>query len=349
VSARELEGTAKRWLSRSALVAMLGSILATQSGCELILIAALVGDDDTPEEEWIEPPPTAEPAAPEVEVEIADWPPIGPNGVVTVHAFAENGISQADFAFRNEATLWSDGNVEETFLASGSQLGEGYGDLTVRVSGADGAWTEAFVTGLVVDLSPPEVHLGATTLPAQDATFDFWMGDAWVVWKAELDFGGVTLTEELPPGYPTTVGTEWDYSLVRFDVIDLPAVTDTATITLTDAAGNVHVEHVTLSIDGAPPAANVVSPRNGDVVRGAFEVEVEATDSQPGPLVIDLYAGGTIVATGNGPSCTFVLSAAELAEGALDLEAIAIDEAGNRSVAARASVVVAHDAPPTEE
>jgi hypothetical protein len=137
---------------------------------------------------------------------------------------------------------------------------------------------------------------------------------------------------------------------VRFDVESLPAVTELATITVRDAAGNERSESFTLSIDGAPPSASFLSPEPGDEVTGTFEVEVEAYDSQPGPIAIELYAGGAFVATGSGPICSFILSADELAGGATDLEAVAIDEAGNRSTAARVSVVVVHDdgEPPPE-
>jgi len=320
-------------------VVALGGTVSTQAGClEIALLIALTSEDEA------EPVAGPDPIAPEVEIDIADWPPIGPNGVVRAHATSPSGLAQADLEFANMTTLWAQGGTEETFEATGAQLGEGLGTLSITVVGNDGASIEQYVDDLLVDLTPPEVLLGPTTLPAQGATFDFWMGDAWVLGKAELSFGGRTLTETLPEGYPATLGTEWDYSLVRFDVAELPAITEVATITLTDAAGNITSESFTLSIDGAPPSASFLAPSAGDELGGTFNVKIEAYDSQPGPLVIDLYAGGTIVATGSGPTCTFVLSGEELGAGPLQLEAIATDEAGNRSVAAQLSVVIAHDA-----
>lgn len=341
---------ARRWLAGAAYLAALGGIVSTQSGCEVLLIALVVGEDDGDD-----PPPatwddSVDPAvAPEVEIAIADWPPIGPAGEVLVHASADNGLASANLEFHNATTLWSQGNVEETFVATGTQLGEGFGDLTVVVTGTDGAFTESYVDNLLVDLTPPEIVLGPTTLPAGGgASFDFWMGDAWVLSKAEMTFGGQTMTEELPIGYPTTLGVEWDYSLVRFDVSSLPAITDVATLTVTDAAGNVTVQDVFLTIDGSPPTVSVVAPSAGEEVSGDFEVEVEASDAQSSLLLVDLYAGGSIVATGSGPECTFVLSADELAEGPLELEAVATDEAGNRSIVAHVNVVVAHAPPPDD-
>src|SRR5690606_8024214 len=160
--------------------AALGGVVATQAGCiEMALLLAL-DDDDPPkwEEDWEPPPETTPPA---VDVQIADWPPIGPSGAILVNASAEQGIASALISFRNETTLWANGETSFVFTPTGADMGEGLGLLAVTVTGTDGAWTEQTVEDLLVDLTPPVAVLGPTTLPAYDASFDFWMGDAWVV------------------------------------------------------------------------------------------------------------------------------------------------------------------------
>lgn len=335
------------WASRAALLAAMAGITATQTGClEIALAIALSEDDEPPPDTWDPPPPVA----PEVDIAIADWPPMGPSATLTVTAYADNGLSSATFSFRNEATMWADGQVSAVFTPTGNELGEGLGDMTVRVDGVDGAWTETTVEDLLVDLSPPVVVLGPTTLPASGASFDFWMGDAWVVSSASLEFGGVVVEETLPEGYPDTLGVSWDYSLVRVPVEELPAITDVATIVVRDAAGNEHREELTLSIDGQAPVAGFTAPAPGASVSGVFQVIVDAWDEQAGPLVVEVLAGGAPLATATGPEAVLFLDAAELAEGPLTLTAIAYDEAGNASAPAQLDVVVDHpgDEPPPE-
>ena len=69
-----------------------------------------------------------------------------------------------------------------------------------------------------------------------------------------------------------------------------------------------------------------------------------AWDEQPGPLVIEILAGGAPLATATGPEAVLFLDASELAAGPLTLTAIAYDEAGNASAPAVLDVVVEHPA-----
>lgn len=336
--------------SRAALLVGMAAVAATQTGCiEIGLAIALSDLGDDPPDPWVDTPPQTA-VAPAIEIVIADWPPIGPEGRVDVHADAENGLDTALFSFRNEVSLWAEGQTAMTFSPTGIELGEGLGSMDVRVTGLDGAWTEGTVEDLLVDLSPPVVVLGPTTLPATGASFDFWMGDAWVVSSARLEVGGQVLHEEtLPEGYPDTLGVSWDYSLVRVPVERLPAVTDLATITVRDAAGNEAVQEFTLSIDGEPPSTSFAAPAEGATVSGVFQVVVDAYDSQPGPLVVEVRAGGSPIATATGPEAVLFLDAAELGAGPLTLTAIAYDEAGNASSPAQLDVIVDHGVVDEEE
>jgi hypothetical protein len=340
--------SARSWASRLLMLGALGGIASTQTGClaTLIVVSLLDDDDDEPplvDDDWDDEQEWEDPSPPSIEITIADWPPLGASSVVTVHASAPNGISAAEFLFRNTVSMGGTGQPEAVFAPTGVDLGEGFGTLTVTVTGSDGAGTSAFVDNLLVDLTPPEAVLGPTTLPATGASFDFYMGDAWVVSAATLEFGGVKVEEVLPEGYPDTLGVDWDYSLVRVDVAHLPAITDTARLTITDAAGNEITEEFTLTIDGAPPAADIRAPAQGATVSGIFEVEVELFDSQPGPVVVELSAGGTVLATGIGPDAILLVDAEELPAGPIELEAVAIDEAGNTSAPVGLDVFVEHE------
>ncbi len=333
------------WIGRAAMLAAMAGIAATQSGCiEVALLMALDDDDDDPpdpSDEW-DPPPVETPVAPQVQTVIADWPPVGPSATITINAASRNGIDSAQLSFRNEVTVWANGELNTTFFPTGLDLGEGLGRLAVTVTGRDGAWTTQYVEDLLVDLSPPVAVLGPTTLPASGASFDFWMGDAWVVSSARLEFGGEVVEELLEEGYPDTLGVEWDYSLVRVPVEELPAITDVATITVRDAAGNESSQEFTLSIDGTAPTASFSAPEDGATVTGIFQIVVDAFDQQPGPLVIEVSAGGAPLATAVGPEAVLFVDASELAEGPLTLTAIARDEAGNVSLSAEIDVVVVH-------
>lgn len=337
-----------RWLTRAAMMAAMAGIGATQTGCiEMALLMALDDDDDPPE--WEEDPgiPEQNAVAPEVSIQIADWPPLGPTTTLNVHAYSPNGIDSAQLSFRNEVTLLGSGATATTFTPSGLDLGEGLGRLGATVTGRDTAWTTQYVDDLLVDLTPPVAVLGPTTLPSSGASFDFWMGDAWVVSSAQLEFGGRVLEEVLEEGYPDTLGVEWDYSLVRIPVEELPVTTELAIIRVRDAAGNESTTEFTLSIDGTAPTVSFSEPEADAIVSGVFQVVVESFDQQPGPIVIEVSAGGSPIATAVGPEAVLFIDSAELPEGPLALTAVARDEAGNVSSATSLDVVV--DNVPDEE
>lgn len=344
-----------RWVGRAAMLAAMAGIGATQTGCiEMALLMALDDDDDPPEAWDDDPgPPEQNAVAPEVRIEIADWPPLGPSSTLSVHAYSPNGIDFAQLSFRNEVTLWGSGATATTFTPTGLDLGEGLGRLGATVTGRDTAWTTQYVDDLLVDLTPPVCVLGPTTLPASGASFDFWMGDAWVVSSAVLEFGGQVIEETLEEGYPDTLGVAWDYSLVRVPVEELPVTTDLAIIRVRDAAGNESTTELTLSIDGTAPTVSFSEPEPDAVVRGVFQVVVESFDEQPGPIVIEVSAGGSPLATAVGPHAVLFIDSAELPEGPLALSAVARDEAGNVSTPTFLDVVVDNvldeEEPPPEE
>jgi hypothetical protein len=189
--------------------------------------------------------------------------------------------------------------------------------------------------------------IGQTVLPMQgaNARLEAWVADAWVLGRVELDFGGVTLSHQFEPGYPPSLGTAWDYSLVDFPTAELPPGSGPAELRVWDAAGNMAVQGFDLTLDPDPPAVSIVAPQAGSSVSGVFEVLVSAADPQDGPVWITLWLGGTEVATGVGPLLDVALDAGEFVPGPLDLEARAVDQAGNESLLDSVPIEVQSAAP----
>lgn len=277
------------------------------------------------------------------DVYVADWPPLGPSGLMRVTVAGTAQLSRLELGFRNYFSVPLSGSAQ-TAVVTGSQLGEGYGDLSLRAYDVRGGYAAREVTSLLVDLTPPEIYAQAASVrPATDGanTFvDVWVADAWVLGKVELQFQGVTLVHDFPPGYPDTLGEAWDQSLVRFAAATLPEAVGPATIRATDAAGNTAEQLFDLSVDGTPPVAQILSPAEGTLAEGPLPIEVHGDDAAGSAVLLEVSAGGAPIATIPGPYGTLVLDPAEFSSGPLALSAVAIDDAGNRSEPDRVVVVV---------
>jgi hypothetical protein len=229
-----------------------------------------------------------------------------------------------------------------TQAATGAELGEGYGELTVRAVDVSGGFAERKVTDLLVDLSPPIYALGRTVIPAsgEGARFELWVADAWVLGEVTLEFQHRTVTHTFEPGYPSTLGKEWDQSLVSFAAGELLAGKGPAFIQIRDAAGNVTADSFTLHVDAVPPELHLIRPVAGERVSGTFQVEVAAADSGDGPVWVELFAGGAPLGdTVGGDSSVVTLDAGELVRGPLTLSVVARDQAGNQTKTSVAIVV----------
>lgn len=341
---------------RSTVVSLLAIATSLGSaGCEWILLGVALddGDDcdefDCCEEDCFTDPPPPEPVLPPtLAIGIADWPPIGPTGVVTITASSSQGLARAELAFKNDyvATFTGASANGSTATATGLNLGEGFGRLDVAVYALDGSYTQGAVDDLLVDLGPPEAYFDQTVLPASGDRLSFWMADAWVVAGCELTIGDVILTEELEPGYPSTLGVEWDFSLVSFPVEELPVGNHAAQLRVWDAAGNEVLLDAPITIDGLPPEVDILEPAEGETVSDTFTVSASASDDMPFPVSIELRVGGALVATGTAPQATFNLSAIDFPAGENEITAIAIDEAGNSSAISTRTIIIGSPAEP---
>jgi hypothetical protein len=279
-------------------------------------------------------PPTSPTSHPPTidSVEIPSWPPIGHDGTVQVTARdSDANLSAIRFDFANSITRVASGNFAlET--VSGDQLGEGFGTLTITASDDRGGNAKRVVNNFLVDLSPPKIVLGQTVLPT-DADLELWVGDAWVLGKVKLSCAGMTLEQDFEPGYPDTVGTTWDYSLVKFPLAQLPTGGGAATITAVDAAGNSTTSSFDLVIDGDPPSISIDAPADGATVTGTFTVALSASDLGDGPVWTSVSLGGTPVGDASSDQASLQVNAGDFASGPNDLVAIATDRAGNQSSA----------------
>lgn len=258
------------------------------------------------------------------------WPPMGPNKNLTVVARdLDANLSTLTFEFANKGTRLITGS-QATVSLSGPELGEGYGTLEVIATDTHGKSGVRQVHDLVVDLSPPKITLGETVVSG-DGTLELWVGDAWVLGKVELERDGVILKQELPSGYPETLGKTWDYSLVKFPMAELSPGVGPATIIATDAAGNVTTETFTLDIDAEPPTVSITAPGPGATVTGEVEVTIEASDPGGGPVFIELSLGGAPVGNAAGPNAALGLITSDFVAGPAKLVAVARDHAGNQS------------------
>ncbi len=332
-----------------------GTTALASSGCEIaLIIAATTADDDGYEcydacecygDCWTDDdgtqPPTAVP--PVIGINIADWPPIGPSGEVEVTASVDSGsLSSVEFDFRHTARKSVSG-VYVTVAARGDELGEGFGTLGVEANTVGGAGARKEVSNLLVDLTPPEAYVDDHVLPAQGASLSFWIADAWVVSSYELTIDDDVFTETLEPGYPETLGVEWDYSLVTIPVEQIDPGVHAGTLLVRDAAGNEATFDFPVTIDGIPPTASLSEPQDGATVSGSFPVTFTGLDELPGDVALELRVGGALVATGIGPTATVVLDAAEFPAGPIDIVVLAVDEAGNESAPSTRTVTIAHD------
>jgi hypothetical protein len=277
---------------------------------------------------------------PQVSFVIPDWPPIGPNGLLEVQASSDAGLSSATFSFRNTFTKTMNGGFSGSVSATGTELGEGQGTLAVQVTASDGGFTRATVDDLLVDLGPPTAYLDDTVLPATGSELRFWISDDWVVSGYELDAGGELFTDTLEPGYPSTLGVEWDYSLVSIPVEELPIGSTLGSLVVFDAAGNSTTLDLPFVIDGVAPSIDISEPLADASVSGSFQVSASASDDNPFTVAINLYVGGVLVGTGVAPTATVTLDASEFPLGPIELSALAVDSAGNESPIASRSIVI---------
>jgi len=320
-----------RLLSRAA--ATLSVALLSPLGCS--------ADRDPP------PPPPPPVIAPHLdELSIPDFPPLGPKGTVAARCTDESALSSVVASFEDSAFRSVVGK-EGAVSFRGEELGEGIGTLHIVCCDASQACAERTVKRFLVDLTPPEIAVDRIVAsPAGeglDGEIGVWARDAWVLGTVELTFRGTTLRSELPRAYPSTVGKEWDTTRIGFSAKELPLGSGTAVLIARDAAGNVAQKEITIRIDDVAPEVAITEPAPGAVIASGERLRVRLTASDrenPTPATIELFVGGAAIGELTGPSAEIEVDTRTLSPGPTEIRAVARDDAGNRSVAAKVLVVV---------
>ena len=321
-------------------------MIRTIIGCALALTLAAgctTADDD--------PPPPAgntvqNPTPPSLDpLGIPDWPPFGPSSEIRVRCKDDLALRSIGASFKRSPTRSVSG-PDESVTFSGSELGEGQGDLRIRCCDSGSACAERAVSNFLVDLTPPEIDeerlVASPYKDTLEGDISVWVRDAWVLGSVELSYGGKTLRHEFPQAYPSTLGTDWDVSRVTFPAKDLPTGSGSAVVTARDAAGNVKTRELWVRVDGTPPEVALLAPTPGSVTSGgSFVIRAEASDADnPTPPMIDLWVGGTRIAELAGPLAEIQVDTATLPPGLTEVRAVARDDAGNESLAAKVIVDV---------
>lgn len=316
-----------------ALVALV--TLATAPGC----LCFDFGEADPP-------PATAEPTdeisdPPWIEeVSIPDWPPPGPDTLLAVTARDDEGLSGVQFTFAEQVWVTASGTSAEVSVPA-IQLGEGYGTMGVVAYDEDDSLAEQLVFDFLVDLSNPKGELVQSVVRrAEGSDILLWVGDAWVLGGATLTFQGASQTYVFEAGYPSTLGVEWDTSVVSLPSVDFPEGAGTAELLVWDAAGNMASVPVPLTLDGTPPVTTITSPPDGSAVSGVVTISVTGADENKDAVQIDVFVAGSPIATLPGPSGEVSVDVSELAKGATTIEAIARDAAGNFSAPASIDITI---------
>lgn len=319
-----------------ALVALLAPLVLT--GCP-----AEYGEPWVPEP-WPEPATTG--AAPRIDdVRLPTWPPLGPEGSIEVVGSTDGAdLTRLTTTFRQRDTFTTSGK-DATIVVPAKRLGEGFGTLDLELTDREGRWSRRAVEDLLVDLSPPRVEIERAVVSplAGDVEGDvaFVVRDAFVLGSVEVTFRGQTFTHEFPKAYPSTLGQAWDVSRVTFPAKDFVEGTGVAIVVVRDAAGNATTESFQLKVDATPPSVAITSPAPGATLSGPFDVALAGTDPDgAADVTFDVFVNGSPVATLLGPLARVTLDPATLPRGPLEIRAVARDEAGNLSEAARVAVTL---------
>jgi hypothetical protein len=311
----------------------------------LAVVAALAlvacSDDDGGGGGSVTPAPAARTtnAPPKVDsLMLPDWPPLGPNGAITVRCTDDDRIAGVSAMFlRQVRKAFTPGpDVSVSFTAA--ELGEGIGTFRATCEDSDRVTASRTITNLLVDLHGPVIEparvVASPNVDGLEGAIGIWVKDAWVLGSVELEYAGKKLTKELPQKYPDTLGKEWDVTYVAYSAKELGAGSGQATVTARDAAGNETKQAIAIRIDATPPAVAILAPASGATVSGnRLAIRVSSSDAQSTtPTSIHLLVGGAPVGDFVGPLAEIVVDTSAFPSGPTEVRAVAHDDAGNEAV-----------------
>jgi hypothetical protein len=307
-------------------------------------------------------------------------PEVGTDGNTTEPSFA-NLLEDA-----LEGTSTGDGANPNADTITGFQTLVDTADAVQALAALD---TGAGIPQALIDQLTEEnlTALGLTGLTAPspyldqflDALRDVATEDADTVQELQDLFDGVVAANLLPPTITTSnadtlSGTAEPNSTVTLTLADNSTVTatadgsgnyafspnpvpngQTATLTATDAAGNVSAPTTVPAVDATDPTLTITTPIEGDNVVSAAEdndvVVQGTTDAEDGRVVTVVFTdslNATVTATATVTGGNWSLAGADisgLAEGAISVSATVSDAAGNAATPATATVTL-NNTPP---
>lgn len=326
-------------------VLLVPGLLFTQVACFLDFGHRSPPPDPGPAPRWGSAPAptaTARPAPVPVgqphitSIDVPEWPPLGRSSVVTVSCSSPNGPGALRAAFARQTSRVVGTSSSITF--NGADLGEGFGTLTLELTDPLGAGAQRTVENLLVDLSDPGVELETDVVrPTGELVLSVY--DAWVLGEVEVTVDGKTSSHAFPKVYPGTLGRDFDQSRVTIPLLGVSVGAQSAVVVVRDAAGNTTTKSFDVFVDGTPPAVSFSSPAAGATVGTSFDVAFTASDDGATGPVVELLVGGGYAGTMTGTSGKLTVDTTGYGKGELKLDLVAIDKAGNRTIATRSVVL----------
>ena len=295
-------------------------------------------------------PPPRQPSSPRrsppqvLNIEVRSWPPYGADDSIRIELANTERVTVEFGPHRLSRSLsltstptWTETQILDVPVAD---IGEGLGTFQVTAHGARSwDWDRDTLSAhrVLIDLTPPELVLGSTTLrpdgQGPHGELELWVGDAFILGDVRLTAAGREKTIDFPEAFPATYGEAWDWSLVRIPATELPAGRHEAMVTATDAAGNATTKTFELVNDSDPPVVEIVSPAPQAILTGSFSVVVNTTGDLDPTVWVSVLVGGAEVGEVVGPTGTLDLEAGDFPAGPTVIEALARDRAGNTATA----------------
>ena len=278
------------------------------------------------------------------------------SGTVTVSANASDnvGVTRVDF-YVNGALVGSDSAAPYQYSWNTTSVVNGTATLKAIAYDAAGNSGPSSLVSVTVangpppDTIPPTVRIvsPAAGKVAGSITITAEASDNVGVVRVDFYVNGSLIASDRTPPWQAS----WNTTKAADRSINVVAVAY-------DAAGNsgtsVSVQMEVFNpgsppapVDSTAPTAAVASPTGGSVA-GVVPVMINASDDV-GVVRVDLFANGHIVASRTAAPWQFAWNSAVVANGAVQLQAVAYDAAGNAGTSPSVTVTVANAGPPSTQ
>jgi hypothetical protein len=231
-------------------------------------------------------------------------------GMNVVYFYVDGVNKGSDFAapysFSVDTTIIADGNHIMKAKAFDKSNNQNYTEISVTVSNAPPA--------------PPDVNPPVLSLPSSITAEATSPSGAAVTYTA-------TATDDVDGAVPVTCAIASGSTFaIETTIVDCYAE---------DSSGNMAVDSFIVTVqDTTNPTVSITSPTNNQGVSGVIGITAQASDNV-GVAYVDLYLDGTYLGTDlDSPYDSFEVDTTLYSDGALKLQAQAVDEYGNTASSA---------------